>query len=68
MKMLLKSNDLIYISWVKSILSENNIKFYVFDEHMSMVDGNICAIPIRLIVENNKYKFAKKLIEKKRQK
>ena len=56
MKMLLKSNDLIYISWVKSILSENNIKFYVFDEHMSMVDGNICAIPIRLIVENNKYK------------
>ena len=45
MKMLLKSNDLIYISWVKSILSENNIKFYVFDEHMSMVDGNICCDP-----------------------
>tara|TARA_A100001388_G_scaffold152124_1_gene113041 strand:+ start:227 stop:424 length:198 start_codon:yes stop_codon:yes gene_type:complete len=65
MKTLLKSNDLIYISWVKSILSENNIEFFVFDEHMSMVDGNICAIPIRLIVENDNYEFAKKLIEQK---
>jgi len=63
MKILLKSNDLIYISWVKNRLANNNINYHVFDEHMSMVDGNICAIPIRILVEDKYFKLAKKLLK-----
>lgn len=66
MKILLKSNDQIYISWVKHILRENDINFYVFDEHMSIADGNICAIPIRVLVEETDFSFAKKIINVKK--
>ena len=62
MEILLKSNDIIFVSWVKHKLSEEQIDFNVFDENMSLMDGNICAIPIRIMVNTEDLEKAKKII------
>ena len=63
MKILVKSNEIIYLSWVKHILKENRIDFHIFDEFVSSVEGNINAFPIRILVSDNDFKRAKKVIE-----
>ncbi len=50
MKTIFKSNDFIEISWIKNILSSNNIEFFILDETMSTNEGNISAIPVRILV------------------
>ena len=47
METILKSNDLVYVSWVKSLLASNSINFFVLDEEMSVMEGNITAIPVK---------------------
>ena len=62
MQILTRSNDIIYLTWVKSILSHNNIEFFVLDESMASTEGNISAIPVRILVDDNDLKKAKYLI------
>lgn len=63
MKILVKSNEIIYLSWIKHILKENKIDFYIFDEFVSSVEGNINAFPVRILVANDDFNKAKKIIE-----
>ena len=63
MEILIKSNDQIYISWIKSILQAHNIEFFTFDEEMSMTEGNITAIPIRIIVNESEISKALQIIK-----
>ena len=62
MQILIRSNDIVYLTWVKSILSHNNIEFFVLDESMASTEGNISAIPVRILVDDNDLKKAKYLI------
>ncbi len=62
METLVKTNDLVYLSWIKHQLSENNIDFLILDESMAITEGNISAIPIRIVVNSENIKKAKKLI------
>ena len=61
-KLVFKSNNLVEISWVKYILDSNDIEFFVLDEIMSINEGNISAIPIRILVKDNFVNKAKKLL------
>ena len=63
METLIESNDQIYISWIKSILKAHNIEYFTFDEEMSMTEGNITAIPIRIIVNESEISKALKIIK-----
>ena len=63
MKLVFKSNNLVEISWVKYVLDSNDIEFFVLDELMSINEGNISAIPIRIIVKKKFVDKAKKLIQ-----
>ena len=62
MELVFKSNNLVEISWVKYILDSNDIEFFVLDELMSINEGNISAIPIRILVKDNFLEKAKKLL------
>ena len=53
MKLIFRSNNLVEISWVKHILDSNDIEFFVLDELMSINEGNISAIPVRILVKDN---------------
>ena len=63
MKTILKTNNLIQFTWVKFILNNYNINFYVMDQSMSSVDGNISAIPIRIMVDYENAEKAKRIIK-----
>ena len=63
METLIKSNDRIYVSWIKSILKAHNIEYFTFDEEMSMTEGNITAIPIRIIVNESEISKALQIIK-----
>ena len=62
METVLKTNNHITLSWVKYLLESSNINFYVLDESMSSVEGNITAIPMRILVDRNDLEKAKRII------
>jgi hypothetical protein len=62
MKELLKSNDLVLISYVIHLLGEEGIEAMVFDEHMSAVEGSIGALPRRIMVDEMDFERSKDLI------
>jgi hypothetical protein len=47
---LLRSNDLVYLSWVESVLAEAGIACLLTDQYTSVIEGSIGAIPRRLLV------------------
>ena len=47
---LLRSNDLVHLSWAQAALSAAGIETVVLDAHVSGVEGNIGAFPRRLMV------------------
>ncbi len=51
MKPVLRTNNLVELSWAQAVLAEAGIDAVVFDAHSSMAEGNIGAIPRRLMVE-----------------
>lgn len=50
MEELLRTNDLVYLSFVRHVLAEEGIEYLVLDEHTSAVEGSIGAIPRRVMV------------------
>ena len=46
----MRSNDLVHLSWIRSVFDEANIPIFVMDEHMSVLEGSVNAIPRRVMV------------------
>lgn len=59
---LLRTNDAVLISFLTAILADAGIEALVFDNHTSIVEGSIGAIPRRLMVADDAAKFARELI------
>ena len=47
---LVRTNDVVLISWLQAHLKDAGIEVLVLDEHMSIMDGSIQAIPRRIMV------------------
>ena len=52
MKELLRSNDLVEISWVMALLSDAHIPARILDSNSSVIEGSIGAIPRRIVVDD----------------
>jgi hypothetical protein len=50
MKELLRTNDIVRLSWLQAILNDAGIDCLVLDSHTSLVEGSIGAIQRRLMV------------------
>lgn len=50
MEEFLRSNDLVYLSFVRHVLQEADIDFVQLDDHMSALEGSIGALPRRILV------------------
>ena len=50
MKELLRSNDPVWLSYVRHVLAEAGIEFLQLDDHMSALEGSVGAIPRRIMV------------------
>ncbi len=62
MKELLRTNDVVRLSWAQAQLSEAAIDSLVLDHHTSLVEGSIGAIPRRLMVAEEDHQRARALI------
>ncbi|HWD57229.1 MAG TPA: DUF2007 domain-containing protein [Stellaceae bacterium] len=62
MKELLRTNDLVRLSWLEALLSDAGIACLVLDQHTSLVEGSIGAIQRRLMVDERDLQRARQLL------
>jgi Putative prokaryotic signal transducing protein len=58
MKELLRTNDPVRLSFLQVLLRDSGIESLVLDQHTSLVEGSIGAIPRRLVVTERDYSRA----------
>lgn len=63
MRELLRTTDLVRLSFLTALLRDAGIDAIVLDSHMSVLEGSANAIPRRLAVRNDAYTRAKRLLE-----
>ncbi len=63
MRELLRSNDLVRLSYLEAVLRAEGIESVVLDGHMSVLEGSAGAIPRRLMVANEDHEAARLLLE-----
>lgn len=62
MRELLRSNDLVHLSWARAILAGAGMASVLLDDHVSGVEGSIGAIPRRLMVDDAELERARELL------
>ena len=50
MQEVLRTNDVVKISWIQALLADAGIEAVVLDAHTSILEGSIGAIPRRICV------------------
>ncbi len=63
MRELLRTNDLVRLSWLQALLRDSQIPSVVLDGHTSVLEGSAGAIPRRLMVDADDYEPARSLLE-----
>jgi len=63
MRELLRTNDIVKLSWVQSLLKDAGIESIVLDAHTSVVEGSIGILPRRLMVANDDYYRARAILD-----
>ena len=62
MRELLRTNDVVKLSWLQALLADAGIEAVVFDQYTSVIEGSIGAIPRRLCVLNEDYSRARHVL------
>lgn len=62
MRELLRSSDLVFVSFVEAILAAEGIEAFVLDQHMGAAHTNIDAFPRRIMVDEDDAARARRLI------
>jgi len=63
MQELLRTNDLVRLSWLEALLASAGIECVVLDTHTSIMEGSVGAIPRRLMVKDADERRARAVIE-----
>jgi hypothetical protein len=50
---ILRTNDLVLISLIETILAEEGIGCFIADRHMSVVEGSLGFLPRRILVSDD---------------
>ena len=59
---ILRSNDPVLMSFATSVLRDAGIEHSVADAHMSVIDGSIGAVTNRILVSQEHYEGARRLL------
>lgn len=60
---LMRTNDVVVISFVQSLLKDAGIGCLVADENMSILDGSIGILPRRILVDEDSLPAAERLLQ-----
>jgi hypothetical protein len=66
-KELLRTNDMVLISWAEALLRGEGVETFVLDANMSVLEGSANAIPRRLMVVDDDFPVARRLIDAARE-
>jgi len=59
MKELLRTNDIVKLSWLEALLADAGIATLVLDLHTSVLEGSLGILPRRLMVSEDDYPRAR---------
>lgn len=62
MREVLRTNDMVLISFAASLLTEARIEHVIFDANMSVVEGSLGILPRRLMVGEDDAAAARRLL------
>ena len=62
MKELIRTNELAIIAHVKLLLTNENIKYFELDVHMSVLEGSIGILPRRILISENYFNKAQRIL------
>lgn len=59
---LVKTNDIVLISFIEALLKDAGIEHVVLDQNMSIMEGSLGIIPRRILVDSDDLTQAKSLL------
>jgi hypothetical protein len=59
---LVRTNDVVLISFIESLLDEAGLGYFVADRHMSAVEGSLGFLPRRILVIEEDAPAARRLL------
>ena len=62
MRELLRTNDMVLVSFVRSLFDEAEIPHLVLDLHMSVIEGSLGVLPRRILVPEEWNARARRLL------
>ncbi len=62
MEEIIRTNDVVLISLVESLMKEMGIHYHVADQAMSILDGTIGALPRRFMVDAERAEEARRIL------
>jgi hypothetical protein len=67
MRELLRTNDMVLISYLEHRLREAGIEALLLDAHMSVLEGSIGALPRRIMVAGDDLAEARRILDEVRE-
>lgn len=64
MQELIRTNDMVLLSFIQSLLKEQGIDFFVSDVHMSILEGSLGVLPQRILVPEDDLNAAQTLLKR----
>ena len=62
MEELIRTNDIVLISFVEALLRDAGIEFLVVDQNMSVIEGSLGVLPRRVLVVSDRVEAARRLL------
>lgn len=62
MEEILRTNDIVLISFVETLLKEAGIAHFVADQNMSVIEGSLGILPRRVLVPSDDVAAARRLL------
>ena len=59
---IVRTNDLVVISLIETLLNEAGLGFFVADQHMSAVEGSLGFLPRRVMVDSDDEPQARRIL------
>ncbi|HEY9537405.1 MAG TPA: DUF2007 domain-containing protein [Kiloniellaceae bacterium] len=62
MRELLRTNDVVRLSWLEALLADAGVRTVVLDIHTSVIEGSLGILPRRLMVSDEDYPRARQTL------
>jgi len=63
MRELVRTNDAVLITAIEALLNGADIKHFVVDRNISVLEGSIGIFPRRILVDEEEFEAARKLLQ-----